>query len=161
MNRPMLGNRAGSSKSATSNQTLLSEHDIIVMHTKFVTNGFHTIAVPSLEQGRMLLQNFFNSLNYYHERGCVTLEQSLFDPTIAHIYHELFYGGYLEPSQGDADDADMDEFFIERFYFDFVWIEGQPQLLTSDWFDCFKKKIKKFSLEKNIPIILFIYELQS
>ena len=131
----------------------LTEDGIITMHQHFLTNGFYRLTVPSWQDGRNLLENFFRSTHYYHDIGCITLEQTLFDHSVSHIYHELLYAGYLDP----LCEHDLEQFFLEQFYFDFIWIETSQPLLESSWFNSFQEKLIHFKIDKHIPIIEFSY----
>ena len=131
----------------------LTEDSIISMHQRFLTNGFYRLTVPSWQEGRNLLENFFKATHYYHDIGCITLESGFFDCCVTHIYHELLYAGYLDPFC----EHDLEQFFLEQFYFDFIWIEASKPLLESSWFNFFQEKLVHFKIDTHIPIIIFSY----
>ena len=66
----------------------------------------------------------------------------------------LSEGGYLDPMS----QYDLDEFFIEEFYFDFMWIEATHNLLTSTWFQDFENKIEDFKINQHIPMVMISYQ---
>lgn len=133
----------------------LSEQVILELQDKFLTNGFHYIKVPNQVVGRTLVERFVSSLQMYHHDGaCVTLSEQQLPPMITHVYRSISNKGYLDP----FDIRDMEEFFIEDFYYDFMWIEATKELLATPWFIEFEKILLDFHMEKHIPIVVVLYE---
>ena len=50
----------------------------------------------------------------------------------------------------------MKIFFLDCFYFDFLWIEESPSLLSSIWYEQFKQHLVDFNFNKSIPIVKMI-----
>lgn len=131
----------------------LTEDDIITIYGHFITNGFYTITMQSLSASRHLLRSFLRATNYYHDVGCITLEDDSLDITdsITNIYYELLYGGYIDSSC----EHNLEQFLSEQFYFDFIWIEATSQLRENSWFDTFQRKLMHLNIDQHIPIIVF------
>jgi hypothetical protein len=122
----------------------LTEHDILSLQDAFLINGFHSIHVSNQAVGRTLINNFLDSLPMYTRNACLTLNdtQSLPD-TIFDVYTTLYLEGLNE--QG------IEEFFINEFYFDFVWIECSQELMQALWFAHFNKILEAYAGQ--MPII--------
>ena len=121
-----------------------SEQDILDLNDAFLTNGIHDITVPSIHAGRGLISTFLSSLNYYSNVACLTAHDVPHDPTIFDIYSEVA-GSSLE------------EFFVENFYFDFMWIEALPELTSTVWFTDFEQRLLSFNIDHILPIIVLSY----
>jgi len=135
-------------------QEPFSEQSILELQEKFLTNGFHYIKVPNQRFGRILIERFLATMHTHHDKACITLDINPLGDQVANIYHVLTNMGYLDP----FDLHDMRDFFIEHFYFDFMWIEATKKLLVSSWFCEFEKLLLDFHMEKHIPMIVVLYE---
>jgi len=131
----------------------LSEHDILDLQDKFLNNGFHYINVSDLQFGRSLVFQFLKSLKHCHENAILTVSMSLLDAPITDVYYELIQGGYLDKSQH----KDLDEFFIDQFYYDFLVIEACHELVDSYWFSEFFNRLINFKIDQNIPVLVVSY----
>ncbi len=129
----------------------LTETDILDLQDTFLRNGFQHIKVKDVATGRRLVNTFLNSLAIYHNIACVTTLDVPPQDNVTNVYHELTIGGYLDP----LDPRFLDEFFIEDFYFDFMWIEATNDLINnSSWYKYFEKKLLELKLEEHIPMIV-------
>ncbi len=143
-----------SSHIITTIQDPLSECEILDLQDRFLSNGFQHIKVKNMHTGRRLVHQFLTSLSVYHDVACVTLSDIQLESNVTNVHYELLVGGYLDPFQLRY----LEEFFIEDFYFDFMWIEATRTLLTSFWFKYFEKKVLDFKLEQHLPMIVISSE---
>ena len=131
----------------------LSESDILYLQDAFLTNGFHHIQVKNVAAGRNIIRTFLDSLAVYHDTACLTAvdlgQEGVFD-----INNALHDGGYLDL----LGDKELEEFFIEEFYFDFMWIEASRELISSAWFIDFERKLEDFKITRHIPMIVISYQ---
>jgi len=143
----------------------LSEYDILDLQDKFLNNGFHYVNVSDLQFGRSLVFQFLKSLNYYHENAVLTISTPIVDNSlntinniyINDIYYELVQGSYLDNLQH----RDLDEFFIDQFYYDFLWIEVSHELIDTSWFFEFFNRLVRFKVDQHIPVLVMSYSKDS
>lgn len=128
----------------------LSENDILALQDKFLNNGVHYIKVQNIQTGRAIIQSFLETLSIHQDVACLTVSNVALENYITDIYQELLIGHYFKTS--------LDEFFIDRFYFDFIWIERTKKLLDIEWYIDFEKKLLNFNLDQHIPMIMLNYE---
>ena len=121
----------------------LTEYEILSLQDAFLVNGLHSINVPNLVVGRILIQNFLNSLPMYTHNACLTLNTTDLPSHISDIYAALYNEGLQEQV--------IEEFFINEFYFDFVWIEMSDALCKAPWFGHFNKILEAYG--QQMPII--------
>lgn len=133
---------------ALQGKTIFDEQ-IIEINNLFLTAGFHTILVNDFSTGRALISTFLASLNYYHQVGCLTIDnQPLMD---ADNLYRMLKDNY-------QNNNDLDQFFMESFYYDFIWIEENESLDHIS--TLFKTKMKEFGIDQNIPIISLLYKIK-
>ncbi len=133
-------------------QDPLTETDILDLQEKFLSNGFKHIRVKSMKAGRALVHRFLSSLSIYHNVAYVAMADVTLQTNYTNVYYELMRGRYLNSFKP----CFSDEFFIEEFYFDFMWIEATEELLRSSWYKYFKKKLLDFKLDQNIPMMVLL-----
>ena len=114
----------------------ISELQILELQDVFLTNGFHYITVPTIQEGRSLVYTFLDALRCFQAVGCITknkigLEKGIFD-----IVSYLDFCGFNDVSNN----AERELYFIEDFDFDFVWIESDKK---DQWQLCFEQKIQE------------------
>lgn len=126
------------------------DDQIIALNNLLLTPGFHTILVNDVATGRTLLDTFLLTLNCYYQVGCLSTHAAPWPAGIDNIYDQLVSGGYLK-------DKDLEQYFMDSFHSDFIWIEEQPSLTNYHWFDLFKQKIIELHLDQEIPIISLVY----
>ncbi len=122
-----------------------SEQEIIELNDVFLTHGIHDITVSDIAAGRTLIDTFLSSLNYYNNVACLTASDIPLRSSIFDIYSEVAGG-------------DLEEFFLEQFYFDFLWIEVSPTLTETAWFLNFELKLLSFNMDQLLPVIILSYE---
>ena len=128
----------------------LSEHEILDLQDTFLNNGLHYITVSDVNFGRILVNRFLYSLNCYHNNAILTIASPVTDNSITDLYYELLQGGYTEHNS-------MTEFFIDQFYYDFIWIETCHELLDTSWFAEFYATLKHFKIDQHIPVLVISY----
>lgn len=131
-------------------QEPLTETDILSLQDKFLTNGFHHIQVQKLEIGRSLIETFLDSMHLYKDIACLTLEHEPLQPPISDIYYELVTSEYIK--------TNLEQFFIDQFYYEFVWIEATAQLLKTEWYQEFEHFIIDYKIDQHIPIMVISYQ---
>lgn len=132
-----------------SNQ--FSEQDILSWHDEFLTNGFHYITLDSVATGRIFVDTFLRSLNYYHDIGSLTLSEQTLDSSVDDLYDILARFGYLQQSN-------LINFFVDEWCYDFVWIEITDNLLHTPWFYEFTHLLNDFNISQTTPIFMITYD---
>lgn len=130
-----------------------TDRDILDIQEKFLCNGFQYLKSSRVLPGRKMVYDFLKSLSLYHDVACLSLDSAPLEPDITDLYSELMDGGYLNSYEPYS----LDEYFIEQFYFDFVWIEATRKLLLSPWFENVKRKIISAAIDQHIPILVIAY----
>lgn len=131
-----------------------SEAEILELQDKFLSEGIHHIKVADVAAGRDLINTFLDSWTIYRELSCVTLSNMPLESYITNIYHELLLHGHIHRSQSQ----NLEEFFIDQFYFDFLWIECTSRLTEQPWFADFQMNLFNFRLEQQMPIFMISYD---
>ena len=124
-----------------------SEKDILYLHETFLTAGFHTICVPSYEFGCTVMKTFLRSLNFYTDIACIT-ENVLHIDGVTDLYSLLHNNGAFKSRQK------LNEFIIEEFDYDFLWIEEKKEWLGTQWYIEFEDAIREHHIDKFMPIII-------
>lgn len=128
-----------------------TEKDILDLQDDFLSNGFHYLKVNDIKTGRRVIHTFLHSLkSYYHDIGCLSVADVYLPDAITDIYEILEWYGYLKENY-------LENFFIDQWYFDFLWIEATEELLLTSWFCTFSQLVEDFSFNKEIPIFIISY----
>ena len=136
----------------------LTDTHILDLQEKFLSNGLHHITVPTIRDGRALIFTFLNSLSFaLHSLACVTTSETSLPNNIINIHEQLSKNEDFNLLNGDY----MQNFFFEEFYFDFIWVEMTPSLMTSKWYLDFEKNFIDLKMNKNIPMLIVSYENES
>lgn len=128
------------------------EQDIIDLHNIFLTHGVHYITVVDLKQGRELVQTLLQSLHYYTNVACVTLDHEPLAESVCDVYAEMA----TQYSPVITNDI-VEQYLLDRFYFDFMWIEASEQLLRSSWYASFENKLNTMN-KSLLPIIILLVD---
>lgn len=134
-------------------KTPLSDHMILEIQEKFLSNGFQYLKVSHVAESRQIIQSFLQSIAIHHDVACLSLKEEAFPESVTNIYSILKGGGYLSPFES----CFLEEYFIEHFYFDFLWIEATRELLLSEWFENVKKILVNAAIDQHIPILVCLY----
>lgn len=128
-----------------------SEQDILDLQDEFLSYGFHYIKVDTVQDGRRVVNTFLHSLkSYYQALGCLSMAEHYLPDSVTDIYELLEWYGYLKYNS-------LESFFVDQWYFDFLWIEATEELLTSAWFCTFSQLLEDFSINRKIPIFIISY----
>jgi len=114
-----------------------SEKDILELQDTFLSNGFQFLRMDTIPFGRTVMETFLMLLNNFHDVACLTTSKDALPPMVSNIYQLLDQGGFLEPHSM----LDFEEFFLEYFYYDFIWIEASYDLLSQPWYSYFEHSI--------------------
>ena len=131
----------------------LSEHEILDLQDKFLTNGFHYITVSDVDFGRQLISRFLKTLHCYTDNAVLSISNLVLNGSVTDIYYELVKGGYTDPTKL----SDVHEFFVEQFYYDFIWIEACHELVDNNWFAEFFRNMIHFKIDQHIPVLVISY----
>jgi hypothetical protein len=128
----------------------VSEQEILDLQDLFLTHGYHYLNVSSHGQGRALISLFLESLqsNFFSRIACLTMSPAALPDGIASLHDELALHGALA-----FDHHRLDEFLLNEFYYDFVWIECSRELTQSPWFYYLEKKLVDYNIGLHTPIV--------
>ena len=124
-----------------------SESDVLYLQDIFLTPGVHQINVDSVAKGRTIISDVLGSLHYHQKAGCLSLDDTVLENGVCDIVKTLIKDDYLVNSDN------LTLFFLDRFYFDFLWIEESANLADSIWYEQFKQHLVDFNFNKSVPII--------
>jgi len=131
-------------------QEPFTESEILLLQDKFLNNGFQRIQVKNIQLGRTLIETFLESMHMHNSIACLTLEQAFPKSTVSDIYYELMANNYINDN--------LEQFFIDQCYYDFMWIEATPELKANKWFSKFEQYIIDYKLDQHIPIMILSYQ---
>lgn len=134
----------------TGYEHALSDQQIIELHIRFLTNGFQHIQVPTVNEGRELMNMLLASLDYYHTVSCLTESDIQLSADIHDVLTHLIEGRYVPNN--------LDQFFLDNGDFDFMWLELTPNLLAQPWLEEFKALMIDHKLHMQMPIMCISYE---
>ncbi len=129
--------------------TPYTEADILYLQTIFITPGVHTLTVPNLKSGRQLILEQLEALQWHQEIGFLTADQSALCLPAQNILPILD-----QPINQEG----VETFFIEHFYYDFLWIEATPGLVKMPWIYSFEQQLFNYHLDTMIPIVILTYQ---
>lgn len=128
------------------------ENEILYLHEIFLTNGIHSFNVKTIDLGRKIIYSILNSLQFYQNIACLTLSEISLNNDITNIYGILNDSNFLnDPNK------DLVSFFLDEFYYDFIWIEENNKLKKSEWYKLFNQYLIDLNFNRSIPIILISY----
>jgi hypothetical protein len=129
----------------------LSEEDILYLQDIFLSNGLHAIKLPNIIEGRSLIYRLLQSLHYYRTVACLT---SVAEPPLKKSIFDIHSA--LRMLIGDRDA--IEDFFMERFFVDFLWIELTPDLVQVPTFMQVMSALDVLAIDKHIPILTLSYD---
>ena len=131
----------------------LKEKDILILQELFWQAGEHYLKVTSVEEGRNLVLTFLNSLYYYKKIACLTVIPGTLPLKAQNLLKLLKKEPFKEQHVFDTED-----FLLNQFHFDFVWIEVTQEIMLTPWFKHFEQKVFEYKLAHNCPIIFMQYK---
>lgn len=146
MGRNLLhGTGIGESKRITAPY---SESDILYLQNIFTSPGFHQFTVSSVLVGRELILQQLRALKWHQDVGYISTINT------ASIEAESIVDLIGQPIDQDS----VESFFIDQFYYDFLWIEGTRDLMAMPWIYIFEQQILHYRIDQMIPIITVNYQ---
>ncbi len=125
-----------------------SEDEIIELQNQFLTNGFHEIVVDSVSVGRAFMYTFLHTLNCFKKIACIT-DFPLTLHQAENIYKKLKHVPFTNQEAWQT-------FFVEDFYYDFIWLESTNSL--NPWLKQFKDMLKAHSIEQRLCVMELLYK---
>ena len=129
-------------------KTPFNEHDILYLQNAFTTPGVHAIKVKDVKIGRQLVTQLLNSLKWYQDVAYLASSESVPYKGATNIFAHI-----TQPITTES----VAQFFIEDFYYDFLWIEATPQLVKESWISSFEQQLVSYHIDHMIPIIIISY----
>ncbi|MBV8661039.1 MAG: hypothetical protein JO129_02755 [Candidatus Dependentiae bacterium] len=131
------------------------EQDVLALQEIFISCGVHTIKTKNVLDGRQIIQTILNSLNYYHNVGCITdtfLHQ--LPITVCDIISHI----KLQKIQKNNLLIDLEEFFAEHPCFDFIWIEFTEDIKNQLSLDEIQKIFTMYHAEERMSVLIMTYD---
>jgi hypothetical protein len=132
----------------------LPEEDIIFLQDLFLTNGYHHIKVPSQGSGRIIMHTLLQSMHYYHNVACLTDNSGVpLKKSVTDLCDKITCNYLPECSY-----EDVETYFLEQDYIDFMWIELSESLFTNTVAMYVLQVLQELNLAQHIPIISLSFE---
>lgn len=128
-------------------QPHLTEREILILQSYLLSPGFHSIRVPTIAQGRVLLSTFGSSLRFFSRLALLS------DNTNEEIEGYTDLTAELEAAHSSGL-GNFELYMLHCFDYDFVAIEGTRELIASEWFGRFEQLLIDYNLIKTIPILM-------
>ena len=130
-----------------------SEQEILDLQDLFLTYGCNYLTVPTMGQGREIISLFLASFQCFSRTACLTTQPALLDDSVVRLHDELALDGALA-----FDHHRLDDFLLNKFYYDFLWIECSDDLIQAPWFYYFEKKLIDYNIAQSMPILFVSYK---
>ncbi|MDP3788009.1 MAG: hypothetical protein Q8Q60_01665 [Candidatus Chromulinivorax sp.] len=130
-----------------------SEHDVLELQEIFVALGVHTIKAKNIVDGRRIITTILQSLNYYHNVGCIT-EMNQLPVNVCDILNHII----LQKSQRGDLLHDLEDFFSIYSYFDFIWIELTHDMKKQYAYEDIKNIFDMYHAEERMPVVIVTYD---
>jgi hypothetical protein len=132
-----------------------SESDVLYLQDLFLKPGIHDITIDQFDKVRNILSEVLNSLQYHQKIACLSLLDLPLDfnkdgQEICDVLKILITEDYLVTSDS------LQLFFLDHFYFDFLWIEETQEMRDCLWYSQFVQHLIDFNFNNSIPIIRVI-----
>ncbi len=130
-----------------------SENDVLKLQETFVSFGIHTIKTKNILDGREIIQTILNSLNYYHNIGCITDAQGL-STSVCDIINHI----ELQKSRKGDLLIDLEDFLTIHPCFDFIWIELTKEMQNLYSAADIKKIFNIYHVEERMSVLIVMYQ---
>lgn len=131
-----------------------SECDVLQLQELFVTCGIHTIKVRNVDDGRFIIQTILDSLNYYHNIGCITNKSGL-----ATTVYDIINTIEFNKNSGNNNQAtDLESFFSIYSCFDFIWVELTKSVQSMYSSEDIKKIFTMYHAQERMPVLIITYD---
>lgn len=125
-----------------------SEKDILYLQDAFTSSGVHSITVDSIKKGRELILQLLTSLDWYQDIAYLSVSDVTPCIKAANILTKI-----EQPLTHET----IAQFFIDEFYYDFLWIEVNENLFSEQWLAAFESQLINFHIDQMIPVIIVLY----
>lgn len=132
---------------------LLTEDDILFLQDIFLANGLHHIKVANMVAGREIIYKLLQSMHYYHDVTCLTGNEKIpLNKKVCNLYQAIKkYCGL------NATYQDIEEYFLEQCYTDFMWVESSDELWENTIVAYAFQAMHELDIAHHIPIINVSY----
>ena len=131
----------------------LPVEDILYLQEIFLTAGLHHILVSDIASGRIIVGRLLKSMNYHHEIACLT---NTWDPPLKKTVLDL-YNSAIHYCGDNASYDQIEEFFIEQYFADFMWVEISKSLLQIPFVGYVLQAMHELDLAHNMSIVVLSY----
>lgn len=123
----------------------MEEHDILSLQEAFLRPGIYHAYSASLAEADRVIATVLTSLKYHRDIAYLsTIDHAAGMPHIRDLFREL---------NGKPEFA-LEQYFIDTFYFDFLWIMESTELTSSILYRRFKAMMHSFNIPSMIPVVL-------
>ncbi len=130
-----------------------SEHDVLELQEIFVALGVHSIKTKNVVEGRRIITTILQSLNYYHNVGCVT-EINKLPINICDVLSHI----KLQKSQKGNLLTDLEDFFSIHPCFDFIWIELTKDIKKEYAYKDIKNVFDMYHAQERMSVLIVTYD---
>lgn len=123
----------------------LTEETIFVLQDALLQPGTWTIQATSYRDAQRVFRRFCQFLSI----KCSYIAYITSDTTFG---DDCNLGATL--SQFSESDDSIEQFLLESFYADIIWIEQTPQLVSKSWYKSCIAAINKFQFDKSCSILM-------
>ena len=132
----------------------LSVDDILYLQNIFLTSGLHHIKVPDVVSGRLIVSRLLQSMQYHHEVSCLTnIGKPPLKKTVLNIYNSL-----MRHCGQDASYDEIEEFFLEQYFADFMWVEISGDLWEIPLVRYALQAMHDLEIAYQMPIVALSYQ---
>jgi hypothetical protein len=131
----------------------LMPDDILYLQKIFLTKGFHRIHVPTVCDGRSLMYKLLRSMHFFNDIACLTC---ITKPAISLDVCDLL-GDLRTYCKEDTSINTIEEFFLDVFFTDFMWIELNEALLNDPMVQQAVYIMHAIEIAHRIPVIAISY----
>jgi hypothetical protein len=132
----------------------LSVDDILYLQQLFLTTGLHHIVVPDLSVGRKIIHSLLQSMHYFSNTACLTQQ------------HKVSLKGYdvlgrlINYCGQEANSNVIEEYFLEEFEADFMWVELNEELMQNPFAVQVFRIMHVLDIIKKMPVVTISYQKQ-
>ena len=103
--------------------------------------------IENVKEGRALVSQLLDSLKWYQDVACLSLQNTATDQVT----------DILERIEQPITHERIVQFFMDDFYYDFLWIEATDELLQKPWLVTIRGQLNQYNIDHMIPIIVISY----
>lgn len=132
---------------------ILQVEDILYLQDIFLTKGLHYIKVKDILVGRKIVGDLLKSMHYYRDIACIT---NYFQPALKRTVYNI-YCSLVDFCGTNVSYESIEEFFLENFFADFMWIEYSEDMLQKPLVVYAMQAMQELEIVRQIPIIVLSY----